>query len=204
MTNTTYKMFLEKNGGSDPTGYIGRVGEMFYDPATGVLRRSDGVTPGGIRLADFGTSGYVGAFHDTTDQLNTSPGSPLSMRLNTATIADGVQVTNNTQIKILHVGNYNIEFSAQFQKTDAGTDFVYIWLSKNGVDIPWTNTGVRLYGNDDQLAAAWNWVVSANPNDYFELKWMSEDGTVFISAHPENTFGTSPGIPSLIVTVTQV
>lgn len=43
----TYKVFLEKLGGTDPSSFIGRVGDLFYDPYTGILRVSDGVTHGG-------------------------------------------------------------------------------------------------------------------------------------------------------------
>lgn len=45
----TFKMFVDKLGGTTATQYIGKYGEVFYD-FTGdtPLRISDGVTPGGI------------------------------------------------------------------------------------------------------------------------------------------------------------
>jgi len=48
MSNTTYRFFVEKLGGSDPEEFIGNEGELFYDPVGQSLRISDGETPGGI------------------------------------------------------------------------------------------------------------------------------------------------------------
>lgn len=47
---TTYKAFTSKMGGANPAEYIGRHGELFWDPASGSLRLSDGSTPGGISI----------------------------------------------------------------------------------------------------------------------------------------------------------
>ena len=47
---TTYKAFTSKMGGANPAEYIGRTGEIFWDPASGSLRLSDGSTPGGIAI----------------------------------------------------------------------------------------------------------------------------------------------------------
>lgn len=43
----TYRVYVEKLGGSDPDTFVGVPGELFYDPAVGILKRSDGTTPGG-------------------------------------------------------------------------------------------------------------------------------------------------------------
>jgi len=47
MGTTTYSAFLTKLGGNNPETYIGNKGEIFWNPDTGGLRLSDGVTPGG-------------------------------------------------------------------------------------------------------------------------------------------------------------
>ena len=46
--NKTYKVFVDKMGGGDgATEYIGRLGELFYDPESTTLRISNGVDAGG-------------------------------------------------------------------------------------------------------------------------------------------------------------
>jgi len=51
---TTFKLYADKMGATDPTTYIGRDGDIFYDPDSGALKRSDGVTPGGIPITSEG------------------------------------------------------------------------------------------------------------------------------------------------------
>ncbi len=48
MSNVTYRVFVEKLGGSNSEEFIGNIGELFYDPEGPSLRLSDGETPGGI------------------------------------------------------------------------------------------------------------------------------------------------------------
>ena len=47
---TTYKLVVEKIGGTDPSTFKPKVGEIFYDPTTGTLKVSDGATAGGNGL----------------------------------------------------------------------------------------------------------------------------------------------------------
>lgn len=54
----TFKLFAEKLGGTDPSTFIGRSGDVFYDPDTGALRVSDGSTAGGTAITSGGGS-YV-------------------------------------------------------------------------------------------------------------------------------------------------
>lgn len=48
--SSTYKVFVDKMGGTSAADYIGSTGELFYNPADGALRVSDGVTAGGTPL----------------------------------------------------------------------------------------------------------------------------------------------------------
>lgn len=198
------RMFLEKLGGSNPTQFIGDRGEIFYDPNTGALRISDGSTPGGILLGALGSTGYAGSFYDTTIQTNPIASTPMAIKYNTSEISDGVQIVNTSQIKVSHTGNYNIQFSAQLDKTDSGDDEANIWIRKNGSDVNWTNTKILVHGNNAKHVAAWNWVVSAQANDYFQIMWSSADTSMRIAAETGLTLPTRPDIPSVILTVSQI
>jgi hypothetical protein len=152
-----------------------------------------------------GSAMYFGSFYDTTTQPNTSPNSPQAMRYNTAdSWNDGISVNGGSHSRIIfaHTGVYNIQFSTQFSKTDSGTDYIFIWLRKNGVNQPMTSTELRSWGNDDRLVAAWNFYVEVTtPGDYYELMWQSGDANVSMLATADNGL---PGIPSVILTVNQV
>ena len=46
-TNTVYRVFVEKLGGTSPSQFVGDEGEVFYDPNAKALKISDGITLGG-------------------------------------------------------------------------------------------------------------------------------------------------------------
>jgi hypothetical protein len=204
MSNTVYRVFLEKLGGSDPTQFVGDEGELFYDPFTGALRISDGNTPGGILLGALGSTGYCGSFYDTTIQTNPQANSILAATFNSTVISDGVQIVDQSKIKVLHDGNWNIQFSAQVDKTDSGTDIIDIWLRKNGSDLDHTNTRLEIVGNRAKDVAAWNWLVTGLADDYFEIMWMSPDTDMRLYAEGPQINPIRPGIPSIILSVAQV
>ena len=95
---------------------------------------------------------------------------------------------------------YNIQFSAQLDRTASTVGLIFIWLRINGVDIPYSATQVRIQGKDAETVAAWNFVERLNAGDYFELMWSTDDTASQILAEP--AVAPVPAIPSIILTVT--
>jgi hypothetical protein len=193
--------------------------EFTYNSTTNTLSVGNISATGNVTAAYFtgngsgltgtvGGSRYFGSFLSTTTQTNTAAGNALPMTFDTADVWNsGVQLgspTPNSQIIINNPGVYNIQFSAQLDKTDAGTDTVDIWLSQDGVNVPNTNTTVTLSGNDDKVVAAWNFLVqTTTANSYFQLYWTSTDTNLRIFAQGTQINPTRPAIPAVILTVTQ-
>lgn len=200
--SSTNVLFVEKLGGTSASGYVGRNNELFYNVNDGFLRLSDGVTPGGTLLNMIGRQGYCGAFYDTTSQTNTQQINRV--KFNSSYISDGVTIVDLTKITFLHAGRYNIQFSLQIEKTDSGSDDIELFLLRNGEIGPWTNTKLTLAGNNAKSVAAWNFVVEEPAGTYVELAWYSADAEVLLHAEPVQTNPSRPGIPSAIVTITQV
>lgn len=200
--STTNLVFVDKLGGTPASQYIGRENELFYSAADGFLRLSDGVTPGGILLNMIGRQGYCGSFYDTTTQTNLTQINKI--KLNTTTISDGITIVDQSKITFLHTGRYNIQFSLQIEKSDAGSDDVDLFLMRDGSIEPWSNTKVTLVGNNAKYAAAWNFVTEQTANSYVELAWYSADSNLYMHAESSFTNPTRPAIPSAIVTVCQV
>ena len=152
-------------------------------------------------------TGSYGSFYDTTTQTNPVGNVPRSMSFDSTDITNGVSISGstnpfNTYIKTTNAGVYNIQFSAQIDKTDAGNDEIIIWLRKNGIDLTDTATTLTLSGNNDKKVAAWNWFVNSAANDYYQIIWLSADTDLRLLAEPIS--GTHPGIPSVILTVNRV
>jgi hypothetical protein len=150
-----------------------------------------------------------GSFYDTTTQTLSSANTAQAMSMNQSTngvggvIAQGVSVVSGSRITFAAAGVYNIQFSAQMDKTDAGSDDASIWLRQNGADVAWSNTNITLDATKRSVAA-WNFMISVNAGDYVQLMWSTPDVNMRILAGAAGTNPTRPAIPSLILTVQQV
>jgi hypothetical protein len=145
-----------------------------------------------------------GSFYSTQTQTNAGATSKNIMTCNNTDISQGVSIVGSSKLTVELSGTYNIQFSAQFDKTDSGNDNADIWLSKNGTNIPNSNTRIELDKNDMKVVAAWNWFVKAKAKDYFQINWSSADVDMRLYAEGAQTGPTRPGIPSVIVTVNQI
>lgn len=147
-------------------------------------------------------TGYFGSFYDTTTQTTTAS-TAKAMTFDSTDSANGVSIANGSQITFANAGTYNIQFSAQVDKTDAGSDDIDIWLSQNGTDVPWSNTALTIAGSTRGVAA-WNFIVNVVAGDYVELNWSSPDAAMQLVSTPAATGPTRPAVPSVILTATQV
>ena len=150
------------------------------------------------------TQRYYLSAYDTTDQANAGATSVNLMKFGTTDISSGISIVSNTRITIANAGIYNIQFSAQFDKTDGGDDSVQIWLRKDGANVANSNTEITLHSQDGKAVAAWNFVVQASAGSYYEIAWWSADTAMFLNYIAAGTNPTRPAIPSTILTVTQV
>jgi uncharacterized protein (DUF736 family) len=154
-----------------------------------------------------GTAGspgnYLNAF-DTTTQNNPVANSVNIMRFNTNSASQGVSIVNNTQITATNIGVYNIQFSAQVTKSTGSVANIDIWIVKNGVAVPQTNTTFTIHDNASQIVASWNWFLEMNGTDYFQIAWSSPNTNISLFVETGLTSPTRPDVPSIILTVQQV
>jgi hypothetical protein len=162
----------------------------------------------GTGSGNFNTAtGSYGSFYDTTTQTNPVANAANSMSFNEIAITNGVLLSGstspfNTYIKTENAGVYNIQFSAQIDKTDGGEDNIDIWIRKNGIDLTDTATTITLPKNNNKVVAAWNWFVQSATNDYYQIIWSSADVDMRLLA--EVSSSVHPGIPSVILTANRI
>ena len=146
---------------------------------------------------------HYGAFSDTTTQTITSIDTAYAMTFNTTDEANGVSIGSPTsRIVVAEQGVYNVQFSAQLDKTSGAAANIHIWLRKNGTNVPNTASKVAIQGTSAETVAAWNFVIQLEPTNYVELMWASDDANVVLLA--ASATSVWPAIPSVICTVTQV
>lgn len=152
---------------------------------------------------------YYGSFYDTTTQ-SVASGAVKAIEYNTtdATATSGFSITNNalgrpTRITAAHTGVYNLQFSAQLNRTTGGnTKQIDIWIAVNDAPIPATATGLNVQANANKLVAAWNFFVQLNAGQYVEIMWTQDDAIDILYTAP---FSPVPvATPSVIATIQQV
>lgn len=143
-----------------------------------------------------------GSFYDTTTQTNPVANTVNLMKVNsTYDSGNGANFSiqkDTNKIFIGEDGVYNIQFSAQLDKTGGGASAVYIWIRVNGVSVPYSASKVVIDGPNAEVIAAWNWMLLFKAGDYFELAWESSDTNVILAAVAAS--GNIPEIPSVIIT----
>lgn len=142
-----------------------------------------------------------GSFYDTTTQTAAVINTAYAITFNTTDLSYGVTRGSPTsRIYVDRPNVYNVQFSAQLDKTAGGVGLVWIWLRKNGVDVPDSAGQIRIQGNNAELVTAWNYLIQLNAGDYIEIMWEVDDTSVQILYDPATA--VHPAIPSVILTVT--
>ena len=141
-----------------------------------------------------------GSFYDTTTQTAAAINTAYAMTFNTTDLSFGVTRGSPTsRIYVDRPNVYNIQFSAQMDKTAGGVGLIWIWLRKNGVNVPDSAGQIRIQGNNGETMAAWNYLTQLNAGDYIEIMWEVDDTTVQILYDPATA--VHPAVPSVILTV---
>jgi hypothetical protein len=152
-----------------------------------------------------GSFGFYGAFCSTASQSNPVADISRSMALETTELSDGISIVSGSRITVANAGIYNLEFSAQLEKTTNGVGTVYIWFKKNGSNVARSATAidvVKQAGGSGKNVAAWNYIDNYSVGDYVEVVWQSSDITMQLAY--DVAAGNIPVTPSIIVTLTQV
>ena len=145
-----------------------------------------------------------GSFYSNATQTNPVANTAMAMTFNNTYNANGVSITSSSRLTVAKAGTYNIQFSAQCTKTDAGTDYIEIWLSKNGTSVPWSSTRLKLEGSNVYQVASWNFVETLGATEYVQVMWGSADLNAQLVAIPSANTTMGIDVPSVIVTFTPV
>lgn len=149
---------------------------------------------------------YYGSFYDTTTQTAAASNTPYVVNINTTDISSGVSIVDGSKITIANAGIYNIQFSAQFDNSDAATQDTEIWFRENGSNIANSNSEISIPAKhgvvNGHIIVSWNIFVNAKASYYYQLVWSTSNTTVRIPTL--TSASTGPVIPSVIVTVNRV
>ena len=197
-TQSTAAGIIQQHTPTSATDSFGYTGSLVRDDENIYVRTN----AYGWRAIPFNNT--YGSFYDTTNQANPTASIARAININSTSVSSGVSIEGGNRITVAQDGIYNIQFSLQLTKSDAGNDDADIWLRYNGVDVPNSNTMVTLIGNNGKGVAAWNFVQTMTASSYCQIYWSSADTGLSIIAVGTQSSPTRPATPSIIVTVDKI
>jgi hypothetical protein len=113
-----------------------------------------------------------------------------------------VSVVSSTRITVSKTAVYEAYYSIQIHRTSGGSPvYVYIWLRKNGLDVPDTNGRVAINSNNGDSLPIVPYILSLNAGDYIEFVVQADDADVqLLTTTP--TIG--PRIPAIIAGIKEI
>jgi hypothetical protein len=138
-----YEFFTSRNNGANVATYVGQAGRLFYDGTNGVIKLSNGTTPGGIFIPyNIATTTTVGGIKagpganvavDGTLTIDTA-GLPLSF--GNLTVVDNTLTTVNPNADLIlasnGTGNVELVGNIHFHTTTSPTSTPFFTASNDG------------------------------------------------------------------------
>jgi hypothetical protein len=140
-------------------------------------------------------------------QLTGTDGSTGTYQVSVSQTVASTTITGTCKSKVRCeiAGTYNIQFSVQFVNTDNNIHDTNIWMRKNGVDVPDTNSQFSVpnrHGSiDGHLIGALNLFIDLAADEYIELMWATTNASTTIQYIAAQTGPVRPATPSVILTV---
>jgi len=145
---------------------------------------------------------FYGNFSSLTSQLPLLINTPYAVDFTITEFSSGVIVQDNSKIVTQYSGLYSFDFKLQVTSSNSSSKNIYIWIRKNGIDVPNTTSKVNLLGNGVDITPSWSFIQSMQNNDYFQLMYACDSTAISINAPPSTAF--CPATPSATLRVNQV
>jgi hypothetical protein len=119
------------------------------------------------------------------------------MTWNSTDINVGGFTIGQSTITVPVAGYYEISLSYQFATASGGANLAQFWLTKNGSNVPQTNSRVSVANNADNLGTI-TLIQQASAGDRFGTSFYSADNNMTATAVAS---GATPAIPSIIANI---
>lgn len=151
---------------------------------------------------------YGGFQNDSTITLLAAD-TPTLVPFGTVDYANGMYSVPGDGIHVQQAGLYNYQFSIQFRNTDTQIHDAFVWLRKNGVDIPGTMSAFSITqrhgGVDGYVIGAANFYVDLLDGEYVEMWWAASSIQIEMYSIPAITSPyTRPLSPAVVATLSFV
>ena len=202
------------SGGSSGVSYLSALNDVnIPSPINGqVLQYSSATNKwiAGSPASATGATGYYGSFFDTTSGTLSANNQAKRVAIGQTFESNGITVSND-RIIFANAGTYELIYSIQYKNTQNDPFDIYVWLRKNGVDVPDSSSIFLISAKKpneagpSQLIAVTPFIATLTAGEYIELYWHCNNTNVSIETFPSNHANpTIPRTPGVIVTAKQI
>ena len=143
-------------------------------------------------------------FYSTVTQTNPVANAVNIVTFNNAAVNVGITLVAGSQITVSRTANYVFAFTIQADKTDAGDDLFDVWLVRNGVNYPDTNSQSVVIGAVGVNSVSPNYTLSLTAGDIIQIAWQSTDTALRFLTEPAQVAPVRPVTPSVSCTIIQL
>jgi hypothetical protein len=126
--------------------------------------------------------------------------------------AQAIELTNTVEsygltkgVSTLTVGTsalYVLDFAVSVVKSNSNNEKIWVWLRKNGVNIPNTSMTFTISGNNSEVIASGNFHVKLLAGEAIELMWAGTSTALSLDAEPATDF--APEAPAIRCALFQI
>jgi hypothetical protein len=145
-----------------------------------------------------------GLFFDTVDQTFALANTAYPVVFNQTYLNNAVALVpgSTSRIGVSIPGVYNFQFTVQLLSSNSSSKTVYVWISRNNVDIGFSTRAVTLAANNEYAELSWAFSIDLDRDEYVELRVSATDTNIELHADPATA--PHPGIPSSVLSVSYV
>lgn len=145
-----------------------------------------------------------GRFLTTVDQTIAAINTAYTVSFNTTQTANGVSIGSPTSHLVVdQSGLYQISIAAQVATASNSADLFYMWIRKNGVDVP--NSMARTTVDATQnpfITLSFTHDISLAATDYIQIAYAGQNTAIYLDSSAATAFG--PAAAGCSVNITQV
>jgi len=146
---------------------------------------------------------HYGEFTKTDSQTPAAANTAYALTLTTTEISQGVSIGSPaSRVVIANAGVYSFLVSVQITSSNSSQKAIWVWLRKNGTNIPNSAKIASISLNNGYLEMVVEDIISAAANDYFEIMFAADDVNVTVSSVAATAF--APAAPAISLSVIEI
>lgn len=143
-----------------------------------------------------------GSYYSNAEQTIPISNTAQPISFNNSVESFGItQNVDKTSFSVSAASLYVIDYCLNVRKTGGSVEKVWLWIMKNGVDIPNSASTFTVQGLSTEVNISGNFSVKLNENDTISLMLASDSTGIYLHNEPALLF--APASPSARVTIFQ-